>query len=434
MKKGILILFVVSLLISGCSLGKKQKSPVPITLEVVEEITSLPSTAIPEVTSETVNSLRSDNFRLGASVNPTTTEEQLSFINANYDFVMSHYLHEIVREAVQGPDLILYRSIQGTWEGFNHLDWEHINATENMFEHHNGERILTIWNSWLMNADDLVAPDDPNAMDHWINYYAKTVSEQIYEYDFDGLFIDSASHRLGEGAVRGIMPDDYDAEEWYQGRVEGLAFIKSYLPDKTVVFNGLHSRAGAEDSLANTDGGMWEVFAFKETSGEYQGVESWFYAIDMTNQSKDDAGIILMVKWQPNLEEDIQKRIFSVASYLLVSNENVIFAMTNEEEGKEDYSFFYPEYTLDLGAPLGDFTISDDESYAKREFEKGFVLVNPHEDQSVSYELDGEYLRVIPVGGGAILEDGIWEGSLEHESISGQIELPPVSAMILLKP
>jgi len=125
MKKGILILFVVSLLISGCSLGKKQKSPVPITLEVVEEITSLPSTAIPEVTSETVNSLRSDNFRLGASVNPTTTEEQLSFINANYDFVMSHYLHEIVREAVQGPDLILYRSIQGTWEGFNHLDWEH---------------------------------------------------------------------------------------------------------------------------------------------------------------------------------------------------------------------------------------------------------------------------------------------------------------------
>ncbi len=434
MKKGILILFALSLFISACSLEKKEKTPLPITPEAVEEITSLPPTATQEATEEAINSLRSDNFRLGASIKPTTTEEQLKFMNANYNFVLSHYLHQLIREAVQGPDLILYRSIQGTWEGFNHLDWEHINATETMFEHNNGERILTIWNSWLMNADDLVDPDDPDAMDHWINYYAKTVSKQIYEYDYDGLFIDSASHKLGESAVRGIMPDDYDTDEWYQGRVDGLAFIKSYLPDKHVVFNGLHSKAGAEDSLANTDGGMWEVFAFEPENGKYKGVKSWFYAVDMTNQFKDDAAIILIVKWQPNLNEDIQKRIFSVASYLLVSSENVVFKMNDFEYGQGDYPFFYPEFTLDLGAPLGDYTISDDKNYAKREFEKGFVLINPYEDQTVAYDLDSEYLQVIPVGGGAILEDGIWEGSLEYETISGQVELPPVSAMILLKP
>ena len=218
--------------------------------------TTAPSPTATPIPQSKDTSLPSDNFSIGARISTQISPEQVDFVNQHYDFVMTPILSHAMRAAIHRPQLILYRSIQGTWTGFNHFDWEHINAHENMFEHHHSERILTIWNSWLMNADDLVNPTDPDALGHWINYYAVTASEQIYQYDYDGLFIDSASHRLGKSAVNGIMPDDYDAEEWRQGRVSSLAFIKSYLPDKSVVFNGLHSRAGAEDSLANTDGGM----------------------------------------------------------------------------------------------------------------------------------------------------------------------------------
>jgi len=55
----------------------------------------------------------------------------------HYHFVVTPFLNQTARNAVQGPQLILYRSIQGTWEEFNHFDWEH----------HNGKRIITRWNS-----------------------------------------------------------------------------------------------------------------------------------------------------------------------------------------------------------------------------------------------------------------------------------------------
>ena len=113
----------------------------------------------------------------------------------------------------------------------------------------------------------MVTPDADDALDHRINYYAVTASEQIYQYDYDRLFIDSASHWLNPRAVFDKIPDGYDAETWYHNRVVALAFIKSYLPDKSVVFNGLHNEHGAEDSLANTDGSMWETFAFRPQSG-----------------------------------------------------------------------------------------------------------------------------------------------------------------------
>ena len=439
MKSRFVIFIIIALMLSSCGSFSQQRRNTP-----TEEPATITPTLVTSVDEPSENetgeetqmfaSQTSDNFRIGTRVTTQVSPGMILFINEHYSYVMTPILSEEARNAIQGPDLILYRSIQGTWEGFSQFDWEHINATETMFEHHDGERILTLWNSWLMNADDLVDPNASDAMDHWLNYYAVTASEQIYEYGYDGLFIDSASHRLCDSAVRGKMPDDYNAEEWYQGRVEGLAFIKSYLPDKSVIFNGLHSRAGAENSLSNTDGGMWETFAFKPQSGEYQGVDAWQEVIELTAKHNHDKAIVLVVKEQPDLNNDIQKRVFSVASYLLVSNENVIFSMTNLAHAESNTSLYYPEYTLDLGTPLGDYSFSEEQGYAIRQFEKGFVLVNPYEDRTLTYELEGEYLQVVPVGGGEVSADGGWEGSLAYEPVFGQIELPPLSGMLLVNP
>lgn len=388
------------------------------------------STTNPEEDMQT--SQPSKNFSIGTRVNKIMTDTQIEFINQHYDYVMTPFLREDVRRAIQGPQLILYRSVQGTWTGFNQFDWEHINATESMFEHHKGKRILTIWDSWLMDPNDMVAADSLDATDHWINYYAVTASEQIYEYGYDGLFIDSASHKLWGGAVNGMIPDDYDEVEWRQGRVASLPFIKSYLPDKQVIFNGLHCRAGAEESLANTDGGMWEVFAFQPETGKYFGVETWFEVIELTARNSIDKTIVLVVKNQPSLKEDIQKRTFVVASYLLVSNGNVVFSMNDLSHADNDSLIFYPEYTLELGEALDHYTIKSNENLIVRQFDKGLVLVNPYEDQIMTYTLKSEYSQVIPVGGGTVSEDGGWEGSLEYVLVSGVISIPPISGMIFV--
>ena len=156
--------------------------------------------------------------------------------------------------------------------------------------------------------------------------------------------------------------------------------------------------------------------------------------LELTARNSNDKSIVLVVKEQPGLDEDIQKRVFVVASYLLVSNENVIFSMTNLAHAKTNSLLYYPEYTLDLGKPLGDFEIASDQSYASRAFEKGLVLVNPHEDRTVTYPLDGDYLKVIPSGSGLVPDDGNWHGELDYQLVSGALELPPISGVILITP
>lgn len=382
------------------------------------------------VTNSTVNT--SPNFSIGARVYSNVTSAQIDFINKHYHYVMTPILDPQMRSSIQQPELILYRSIQGTWEGFNHFDWEHINLNENMFLHHNGERIITIWDSWLMDPGDFVNPDSPDALDHWINYFAVTAAEQIYANDYDGLFIDSASHLLNQNAVSGSMPDDYDADNWYQDRVDSLAFIKSYLPDKSVMFNGLHSGGGAVDSLVNTDGGMWETFAFQPTTGNYLGIKNWYEAIDLINRQHHAKTISLVTK-KPGLKTDIQARIFITASYLLVSHPNVIFSMVDTQDNLLTSIYYFPEYTLDIGNPQGNFTITG-QSYASRHFDNGIVIVNPHSDQTFSYSLDREYLQIIPAGGGLLQEDGTFDGKLLYERVSGEIEIPPISGVILMNP
>ncbi len=403
-------------------------------------LTSLPTNAATAIVASSTTPTfppaspeTSPNFNLGSRVYSIATTDQIAFINAHYQYVITPVLQDNMRQAIQEPRLILYRSIQGTWEGFNHFDWDYINAHESMFEHYQEKRIRTVWDSWLMNADDQVDPDAPDALDHWINYYAVTASQQVYQFHYDGLFMDSANHILTPRAVNGMMPDDYNDADWYRGRVDSIRLVKSYLPDKAVIFNGLHTGGGAEDSLANADGGMWETFAVLPSTGEYQGLKKWYEAIELFQNYREKNALVMIAKWR-GLTEDLQRRQFVVASYLLVSHPNVIFSMVDPDEDLFTNIFYYPEYTIDLGEPLGDFEIAPDQSYAFRRFERGLVVVNPYDSQTARYPLDGEYLQAIPSGGGVVAEDGTWEGSLDFQPVSGALELPPVSAAILLTP
>jgi polyhydroxybutyrate depolymerase len=369
---------------------------------------------------------------------PVKTDAQIDFVNGHYDSVMTSILNAELREKIQGPKLFLYRSIQGTWTQFNQFNWTHIAANENMFCHnstaentHPNNRIITIWNSWLMDGADLVDSDDPDALNHWINYYAVTASEQVYTLGYDGLFIDSASHKLWPGAVYGLMPDGYSDDGWRDGRYAALEFIKSYFPDKLVVFNGLHSDNGVENSLKLTDGGVWETFAFKASDDGYAGEEKWREAIELVERNKGEK-LNLLVSKKKNLAADVQSRLFILTSYLLVSNQNVFLSMIDLDYDQLESIYYYPEYEIDLGVPLGCYRVNDEGIY-ERKFEKGMVLVNPSDTESYTYSLDKGYNIVIPVGGGVLPENGVPDGYLTYESVNDLLILPPVSGVVLLE-
>jgi len=361
---------------------------------------------------------------------PVKTQAQIDFVNGHYDYVMTSVLSVELREKIQGPRLFLYRSIQGTWTNFKQFDWDHIDSNENMFCHHKDSRIKTIWTSWLMDGSDLVEKTAPDALNHWVNYYAATASDQVNSFNYDGLFIDSATHNLWSGAVYNFMPDNYSSVKWREGRYRALEFIKSYFPDRIVIFNGLHSGNGAEHSLALTDGGLWETFAFRSETGKYQGEDKWKKAIELAERNKEDKYIGITSK-KPNLIADLQSRIFILASYLLVGNQNVALTMIDMNYDQLKSIYYFPEYEIDLGVPLSNFSFNEQNLY-ERKFEKGLVLVNPNDTESYIYYLDRKYYRVIPIGGGLLQEDGTCEGSLTYESVDNEIVLSPISGIVLI--
>jgi len=63
---------------------------------------------------------------------------------------------------------------------------------------------------------------------------------------------------------------------------------------------------------------------------------------------------------------------------------------------------------------------------------KGIVLVNPDERRSYSYNLDKEYNKVIPSGGGGVQKDGKHGGSIAYESVDKKVKLPPISGLVLI--
>ncbi len=367
------------------------------------------------------------NVYPGVKVSFKLTRPQLKFVNKHFDCVITRFLSRKVRNNVKGPILLLYRSIRGTWEGFSQFDWDYINSHENMFCHRDGRRIKTIYNSWLMNGADLVDATSPDALTHWVNYYAVTAAQQVYEYGDEGLFIDSAGHKLWRGAVYGKMPDGYTDAAWRDARYKALKFIKKYLPDKIVIFNGLHSDNGAERSLYFTDGGMWETFAFNPSTGKYFGKTKWEEVIELVRRNCDEKFIAIVSK-KRGFTADAQLRMFVLGSYLLVANKNVFLYISDLDYGIRCI-LYYPEYDVDLGAPSGSYFKR--EGVYQRNFDKGIVLVNPDPYRAYTVSLDGEYTRVVPEGGGVVRKDGQWYGDIEYKTVSGRVTLFPLSGVIL---
>jgi hypothetical protein len=295
-------------------------------------------------------------------------------------------------------------------------DFPFVTTHENWFWHNSaGDRVASRGDGKvLMNISD------PGFRAYW----AESIQAQVRAGDYDGVFLDSASPALLQDAVSaadarlaGTAAKDTAFAElggktWSRAWEEWMAALTEQLG------------AGHVPLIPNVDGLVtaWDNTNYGLASGIF--VEGFadpaWPASDWRNStnailSHANAGkVVILENYLPS-PDDVVRRRYYLANYLLVKGRRTYVDYFSKTPLQ-----WYPEWSLDLGAPVADPPVgaSADRSPGaagvdafaagglyRRDFAKGVVLVNPT-DAAVTVALGTSMRRVEMIGGGDIPEDG----------------------------
>jgi hypothetical protein len=139
---------------------------------------------------------------------------------------------------------------------------------------------------------------------------------------------------------------------------------------------------------------------------------------------------ILIAQTYPG-ESNVDERLFVLGSYLLIKGKHTYINLETSDTPE-----WFPEYTIDLGAPT-DALPAEISAYFNsswgvyvRHYFRGMVLVNPT-DASHTVNLGATYYRVAPNGGGEVPPSGVAPGSLSYTAVTS-VTLNAHQAAILL--
>jgi hypothetical protein len=268
-------------------------------------------------------------------------------------------------------------------------------------------------------------------------YWQSSLEQQVAAGQYDGIFFDSASPALLQAEVggqdmrlAGTGARDTPIAEWgnmtyIQGweawiqplndalAAKGIPLIPNTGPFVTTWDNtdysltaGIFSEGYADTSFAETD---WEA-----STDELLSLAAM--------------GKIMILQNYLGTPTDVATRLYYLGNYLLVKGNKTYldyFAGGPLE--------WYPEWSLDLGAPTSTGTMAADllqGGVYRRDFAKGSVLVNPS-PSPVTVTLGATMQEVVPQGGGAIDAAGDTPGSITMTPVTS-ITVPATGAVILL--
>ena len=205
---------------------------------------------------------------------------------------------------------------------------------------------------------------------------------------------------------------------------------------------------------ALTNGGMLEGVPMRPDNSRAVSdpnyLLDWIQSISRTMYLTQKDRVIIL---QPSIDNvnNLNYRLFVIGEYLMVREK---YSYINLNVSGQAQASWYPEYEIDLGAPVQTYIIPDTlftprkESIDKallnyregdlfiRRFEKGMVILNPHNTtRQYTIPSDRAYKSAVIAGGGTVPESGI-EGltySLSWAGLpSGSVQtLPAVSALII---
>ncbi|MBI3959746.1 MAG: hypothetical protein HY328_13130 [Chloroflexi bacterium] len=382
------------------------------------------------------------------------SEAQWQFATTRYAGTQKLLRSDANRLRTINPDFLIlhyrlghglgYRGIQngcqptGDWlaliEGDNWVqEWPGDNdVLENWFYHWpeaSAARVLNCdWGWYLAELDDAA----------WRTYWHGEVLRQVQANDNDGVFMDSLSvpNYLGFDRYVPTLPAVDNAFEtawatrienwltWLQGQSLGDYYL---IPN---VGSWITSRETTDYSAA--DGVMIEGFAIELDESPYS-LEDWRMQMNRALGLISQGKAILSQSYVTGAQE----RMFALGSYLLIKGNRTYINIDLDIEPE-----WWSEYDIPIGTPIesagsdvGNLYDAENQVY-RRDFDSGFVLVNPTSPWDGSgitstVDLGGVFYLAQPSGGGAVPENGIPTGTVTYQAVT-QVVLPPYTAVVLL--
>jgi hypothetical protein len=282
------------------------------------------------------------------------------------------------------------------------------------FYRFHGKRVFQSWGWYLMNPDDAA----------WRAYWVAQVRRQVATTHADGVFMDSTSvpNDFGPSTYTPQLPA-YDPpwELAWSKRIERwLAYTQKHVGAPIVVNAGSWVTTRERTSYANAAGVMIEGFATGLAPADWR--LELTRALALVKRNK-----IVICQSYPDVS-DVGARMFDLASYLLIKG-----AHTYVNFGEGIRVTWFPEYDLQLGAPVDAPGLREDQGAYARRFANGLVVVNPG-DAPVAYRLPAAMRLETPAGGGAVPDSGVVPAEWGmRESMVSTVTLPPRHAAVLLR-
>jgi len=249
-----------------------------------------------------------------------------------------------------------------------------------------GLRVRQSWGWYLMNPDNA----------SWRAYYVGQVRRQVATTHADGVFMDSTSVPNDFGASTFTPPlPAYDPPwelQWSRKIARWIGYVQKHVGKPIIVNAGSWVTTRERTDYSGAAGIMVEGFATNLAPTDWQ--LELTRALGLVRKGK-----VVICQSYPD-PGDVNARMFDLASYLLIKGDHTY---VNFGEGIE--VSWFPEYDVDLGAPVDPPGLRQDQGVFVRRFANGLAVVNPGES-TVRYALPAAMQLVTPVGGGAVPDSG----------------------------
>ena len=296
-----------------------------------------------------------------------------------YSMVMTGWFtpEEAEQIKTQNPDALLLAGLSANWIWQNE-DWmefletvassgkdqPHTITKEMYLKTPSGEKCAFGWASDEWDHEEIYAmdPRNPEWRELIVSFYT-TVLEQPQH---DGIIVDMVVEK------QYWCPDAISDEEWLTATKEIMQEISEQnTQGKLVIFNAGLKYEDIDEYAQYFDGYLLENF-LGEWGADYEtGLSAAernyiiIYAVDT-----DDTG-----------EKDLNKMRLGLTLSLLNDNTYFTYDLGPRDHGQ---AWWFPEYDVDLGDPLGKYYEKDGAYW--RDFENGVVVSSPNTEVAVEFE------------------------------------------------
>jgi hypothetical protein len=271
------------------------------------------------------------------------------------------------------------------------------------------------------------------------SYWATSLAAQAAASECDGVFLDSAAVSLFTGETSDPQLAGTAAANTVFSQLGGATWSQAW----ESWIQALDASLGAGGLVLIPNVGplvtTWDHTNYGLPSGQFLegfcdpsfSTTDWKAAMNQTIGFVNAGHVVMLQNYLNGNPGDLARRRYFLANYLLVKGAKTYldyFASAPLE--------WYPEWKLDLGAPVTSAVSGIDDlkqasGVYRRDFANGFVLVNPT-GSPITATFSGTHGRVVPSGGGAVPSNGAEPGSYSTSSVTSSIVVPAGGAEIIL--